>query len=218
VLYDLSQPIENGMSYFPGDPEPHIVPHPTDPPWRVSDLHIGSHSGTHLDTPAHIGRDGTTDQVPLERLIGPGIVVEVSGKRPGERIGLGDVSPAAQAHLRRGIWAAFHTGWSRRWGTPAYLAHPSLDPTLARVLVEWGVGLVAVDMLNPDDTATGASIIHEILLGAGVLIVENLTGLDQLRTDRVYTFALLPLKLVGADGAPLRAVAWDIAEVGTDHE
>jgi len=71
------------------------------------------------------------------------------------------------------------------------------------------VGLLAVDMLNPDDTATGTSTIHEILLPAGVLIVENLTGLDQLTAAHLYTFALLPIKLVGLDGAPVRAVAWD---------
>jgi kynurenine formamidase len=92
---------------------------------------------------------------------------------------------------------------------PAYFAHPSLDPELARTLVAWGVDLVAMDLPNPDDTASGASIVHEILLGAGALIVENLTGLDQLTLGDTYTLAFLPLKLVGVDGSPVRAVAWD---------
>jgi kynurenine formamidase len=209
VLYDLSQPIENGMTYFPGDPEPSITACPAHRPWHVSELRMGSHCGTHMDAPSHIGRPTTIDQVPLDRLIGAGVVVDVSGKEASERIGLDDVSPPAREQLRRGRWAIIRSGWSRYWRTPAYLAHPSLDPPLARALVEWGVGLVGVDLLNPDDTATGASIIHEILLGAGTVIVENLTGLDRLSADRVYTFALLPLKLSGLDGAPLRAVAWD---------
>jgi arylformamidase len=214
MLYDLSQPIATGMTYFPGDPEPRVAPYPATPPWRVSDVHVGSHSGTHMDAPAHISRGTTIDQIPLERLVGPGVVVDVRGKRPGERIGLADVSPEAQEHLRRGRWAVFCTGWSRNWGTPAYLAHPSLDPALARTLVEWGVGLAAMDMLNPDDTATGAAVVHETLLGAGVLIVENLTGLERLSAGQVYTFAFLPLKLSGGDGAPLRAVAWDTVDAG----
>ena len=87
--------------------------------------------------------------------------------------------------------------------------HATLLLYLAHALVDWDVGLLAVDMLNPDDTATGASTIHEILLPAGVLIVENLTGLDQLAAGRLYTFALLPIKLAGLDGAPVRAVACD---------
>jgi kynurenine formamidase len=111
--------------------------------------------------------------------------------------------------LQEGAWAILRTGWSRHWRTPAYLHHPVLDPALAQALVEWDVGLLAVDMLNPDDTATGTSTIHQILLPAGVLIVENLTGLDQLAAGRLYTVALLPIKLAGLDGAPVRAVAWE---------
>jgi kynurenine formamidase len=209
VLYDLSQPIENGMTYFPGDPEPRITACPADPPWHAFELRMGSHCGTHMDAPAHIGHRTTIDQVPLDRLIGAGVVVDVTGKEAGERIGLDDVSSVAREQLRRGRWAIFRTGWSRHWRSPAYLAHPSLDTALARALVAWDVGLVAVDLLNPDDTAAGASIIHEILLDAGIVIVENLTNLDLLSADRVYTFALLPLKLSGVDGAPLRAVAWE---------
>ncbi len=214
MLYDLSQPIATGMTYVPGDPEPRVAPCPASPPWRVSEVHVGSHSGTHMDAPAHISLGTTIDQIPLERLVGPGVVVDVYGKRPGERIGLADVGPEAQEHLRRGRWAIFYTGWSRHWGTLDYLTHPSLDPALARTLVEWGVGLAAMDMLNPDDTASGAAVVHETLLGAGVLIVENLTGLERLRAGQVYTFAFLPLKLAGGDGAPLRAVAWDTVDAG----
>jgi kynurenine formamidase len=208
VLYDLSQPIENGMTYVPGDPEPNIVPWPLDSPWRVSALQLGTHCGTHLDAPAHVGAGATIDDLPLARLIGRGVVVDVTGKRAGERIGLDDVV-AARTNLQQGAWAILHTGWSRHWRTAAYLQHPVVDPALARALVEWDVGLLAVDMLNPDDTATGASTIHDILLPAGVLIAENLTGLDQLAAGQLYTFALLPLKLAGLDGAPVRAVAWD---------
>ena len=208
VLYDLSQPIENGMSYVPGDPEPQVAPWPLDPPWHVSTLHLSTHCGTHLDAPSHVGAGTTIDDLPLERLIGRGVVIDVTGKQAGDRIGLDDVG-AARTSLQEGAWAILRTGWSRHWRTPAYLHHPVVDPTLAHALVEWDVGLLAVDMLNPDDTAAGTSTIHEILLPAGVLIVENLTGLDQLAAGHLYTFALLPIKLAGLDGAPVRAVAWD---------
>ena len=196
------------MSYFPGDPEPRLAAWPMDPPWRVSELHLGTHCGTHLDAPSHLGGDVTVDQLPLERLIGQGVVIDVTGKPPGARIGLNDLG-LARVLLREGAWAIFRSSWDRYWRTPDYLTHPALDPTLAGALVEWGVGLAGMDMLNPDDTVQGESIIHEILLGAGVLIVENLTGLEQLEAGRLYTFSVLPLKLAGLDGAPVRAIAWD---------
>lgn len=208
MLYDLTQPIENGMTYFPGDPEPRLAAWPMDPPWRVAELHLGTHCGTHLDAPSHLGGDVTVDQLPLERLVGQGVVIDVTGKQAGERIGLDDIG-LARVFLREGAWAIFRSGWDRHWRTPDYLKHPALDPALARALVEWGVGLVGLDMLNPDDTVKGESIIHETLLGAGMLIVENLTGLAQLDAERLYTFSLLPLKLAGLDGAPVRAIAWD---------
>ena len=208
MLYDLSQPIENGMSYFPGDPEPRVAAWPMDPPWRVAELRLGTHTGTHLDAPAHYGGDVTVDRLPLERLIGQGVVIDVRGKRAGARIGLDDIG-LARVFLREGAWAIFRTGWSRYWRTPEYMAHPSLDPALASALVEWGVGLVGMDMLNPDDTTKDEATIHDILLSAGVLIVENLAGLEQLDAGRLYTFSVLPLKLAGLDGAPVRAIAWD---------
>src|SRR5919202_1955391 len=130
ALYDLSQPIENGMSYVPGDPEPQVAPWPLDPPWRVSALHLGTHCGTHLDAPSHVGAGATIDDLPLERLIGRGVVVDVTGKQAGD-------------------WAILRTGWSRYWRTPAYLHHPVIDPTLAHEMVQWDVRLFDVDMNNP---------------------------------------------------------------------
>jgi arylformamidase len=208
MIYDLSHTIMNGMTYFPGDPEPRLTSWPIDAPWHVSEIQLGSHCGTHLDAPLHIGSGASIDRLPLERLMGPGVVIDVSGRQDGDRIVPGDIL-AAEKWLRRGAWPILRTGWSRHWGTPAYFAHPSLDPALARLLVTWKVGLVAMDLLNPDDTASGASIVHEILLGAGALIVENLAGLDQLTAGTTYMFAFLPLKLAGGDGSPVRAVAWD---------
>ena len=179
MIYDLSHTIANDMTYFPGDPEPRLSPWPLDTPWHVLEMHLGSHCGTHLDAPLHIGRGSGVEALPLGRLIGRGVVIDVSDKQPGERIVPGDIL-AAEGVLRQGIWPILRTGWSRHWGTPAYFAHPSLDPELARLLVAWKVDLVGMDLLNPDDTASSASIVHEILLGAGTLIVENLAGLDQL--------------------------------------
>lgn len=208
TIFDVSQPIEPGMSFFPGDPEPQITQLPSDPPWRSSLLHLGTHVGTHIDAPSHFSFEATLTDLPPDRFIGRGVVIDVPGKGAGDLIGLPDVEPA-RSQLEHGAWAVFRTGWDRHWATPSYLDHPVLAPDLARALVEWGVGLVAVDMLNPDNTPRGDSIIHEILLGAGTLIVENVTGLDRLTPDTLYGFSFLPLKLAGIDGSPVRGIAWE---------
>jgi kynurenine formamidase len=207
VIYDLSHAIENGMTYFPGDPEPRLTPWPVDVPWHVSELRLGSHCGTHLDAPLHLSAGPSVDALSLSRLMGRGVVIDVPGKQPGDHINPSDVL-MAEPLLQQGVWLVLRTGWSRYWGSPAYFAHPSLDPELAHAIVAWGVDLVAMDLLSPDDTAGGASIVHEILLGAGILIVENLTGLNQLTAGNTYMFSFLPLKLAGVDGSPVRAVAW----------
>jgi kynurenine formamidase len=71
------------------------------------------------------------------------------------------------------------------------------------------VGLIAIDALNPDSTVQETSLVHEILLGNDILIVENLTGLAQLQAGRIYQFSFTPLLLRALDGSPVRAVAWE---------
>lgn len=207
-LIDLSQPVAIPMSFYPGDPEPAIQAWPSTPPWQVTELHVGSHVGTHIDAPSHYGFPTTLSDLPVDRFVGSGVVIDVGGKPPDGLITIDDVV-SVQEQLHAGAWAIFCTGWDRRWGTPQYLAHPSLAPDLARQLAGWGVPLIGVDMLNPDSTQRGEAIIHDILLGAGTLIVENLAGLDQLQTGHLYNFSMLPLKLAGLDGSPIRAVAWE---------
>ena len=208
AIYDLSQPLENGIPYFPGDVEPRIQPTTPSPPWQCGELRLGTHSGTHLDAPSHYSFSDTLSDLAVHRFVGEGVVVDVRGKQPGQTIELGDIE-GAREQLRGGRWVIFHTGWSRYWGDDMYFRHPSLALDVARALVTWGVPLVGVDMINPDETATNGGIVHEVLLGAGVLIVENLRGLEQLQPGKPYAFAILPLNIVGVDGSPVRAIAWE---------
>jgi kynurenine formamidase len=89
------------------------------------------------------------------------------------------------------------------------LRHPYLTAETARGLAEVGAGIVGIDAMSPDSSLQGTSHAHDILLRAGVLLVENLTGLGRLEPGRLYRFAFLPLRLAGVDGSPIRAVAWE---------
>lgn len=211
TIFDLSQPVENQMTYFPGDPKPSIQPAAdVAAPWQVSQLHLGSHTGTHIDAASHYYAERSSiDRYPLERFLLPGGVAEAIGLSPDQAISAEAIRPAL-AQLPRGGTLLIRTGWDQFWKTEEYYRHPYISAEAAKDIVKAGVSLVGIDALNVDSTEQGSSLIHEILLGNDVLIVENLAHLDQLETGRIYRFSFLPILLPGLDGSPIRAVAWEV--------
>ena len=212
-VYDLSHKIENGMTFFPGDPRPRIVPCTAAPsPWAVSELHLGTHTGTHIDAASHFVSGGKTiDQYPLERFVLPGIVVSF--------LGLGDDQPVEMALLKnvlsilpKGGAIVIRTDWDQFWCTDRYMRNPYLTPEAARDIASAGAGLVGIDALNVDSTAQASAHAHDILLGKDILIVENLTKLAQLQSNKIYQFSFLPLLMPTLDGSPVRAVAWEMSQ------
>lgn len=205
---DLSHPLENDMTYFPGDPEPRILPADATPPWRVTQLSIGTHLGTHIDAASHfIPRGKTISEYPIERFLLPGIVVPLLGRNDDEPIGPDAFADYLTA-LPTGGALLIHLGWDQYWKTERYLRHPYLVREAAQLLVEKGASIVGIDALNVDSTAQETDHAHAALLGNDVLIVENLTRLHLLLPGVVYQFSFLPLALSGLDGSPIRAIAW----------
>jgi kynurenine formamidase len=205
-LIDLSRTLRTGMPVFPRDPEVVMAAAGALEPWRVTRLELGTHSGTHIDAASHYVPEGKTiDRYPLERFVLPGCVAPVEAG-PDEAIGW----DALQAVLPRdlaGLAVLVHTGWDRHWGDETASAHPYLDEDAVAGLISAGVTLVGTDALNVDSTGLGTTHAHAALLGADVLIVENLTGLEALLPSRAYICAFVPLRLEGADGSPIRAYA-----------
>ncbi len=213
-IVDLSQPVATGMQVFPGDPEvsSREVATNAEDGFQVAELHLGTHTGTHVDAPLHTFDGGTSvDQLDLAALCGPARIVRVPGVNPRGVISLVAVADQLQ-DLAPGTIVLFHTGWSEHFDTAAYLDHPYLDPAIASHLLARGVTVIGVDTLNPDPTpaeevAGPLSLpVHESILGAGGAIIENLTNLGSVIWDDPV-FAALPLKLSGLDGSPVRAVA-----------
>ncbi len=210
MLYDLSHRIAAGMPVYPGDPPVRIEDAGAPPPWRVSALAFGSHTGTHVDAPCHFLPDRPgIGAYPLERFIRPGLVVDVAGRGENASLERGALDPV-RAAFRPGWFLVLRTGWDRRWGEGAYFRHPYVSRELADEIVALGASLIAVDALSVDSTVDGGSAAHAALLGADVLIVENLRGLDALALGRPYVFSFAPLALGDLDGAPVRALAWDV--------
>ncbi len=208
IFFDLSHPIEPGMSVFPGDSQPSFQPAAGVPaPWHVTDLHLGTHTGTHIDSASHyIAHGKTVDQYPLTRLILPGMVVPVPGLADDQPIAAELVS----AHLSdfpEGGAILIQTEWDRFWKTERYLRHPYLSAEAA-ILIQARASLVGIDALNVDSTVRSTEHAHRLLLEKDILIVENLADLHRLQAGQLYQFSFLPLKFAGLDGSPVRAVAW----------
>ena len=215
-IVDLSHRVEENTQVYPGDPEVHLEPATTLAAHGVNVLsvHIGSHSGTHVDAPYHFVEGGARiDEMDPHLFVGPALIVDVRGKDPRERITAGDLRPY-EDRLSEGVVAVLRTGWEEHYGTPRYYDHPFLDRRAAQLMLDAGVRTVAIDALNVDETILDGPHpdgypAHHLILGAGGVIAENLTNLGEIDFPEPF-LSLLPLKLGGSDGAPVRAVAMEV--------
>ncbi len=217
-IVDLSLPLGSGMQVYPGDPEVAFRPATRieDEGYNVLALEMGSHSGTHVDSPLHFFADREPlDGLDLGLFVGPAVIADVTQHGAREPIGWGALAPHAE-RLRPGTILAIRTGWSERhYGTERYFEHPHVSAEACERIVELGVRTLAIDALSPDETVVGDGEprfdVHRRLLGAGGVIVENLTNLGAVDFDDPL-LCLFPLRLAGgADGSPCRAVALDLS-------
>jgi arylformamidase len=169
-------------------------------PANVSLLRFGSHTGTHVDAPAHFVDGGAgVDALALDVLIGRTLVAELTAPAVVERADLAALP--LEGHTR----LLLKTRNSALWEAPSFSRdYVALSVDAARFLVERGLRLVGIDYLSIEGYAATGHPVHTTLLGAGLVILE---GLDLRRvTPGVYELICLPLALAGADGAPCRAV------------
>ncbi len=213
-LIELSHVIRAGMITYPGLPAPRISPYVTREASReqyapstefaIDQLTLVGNTGTYLDAPYHRFPDGADlSAISLNQTVDlPAVVVRVAGARqPGIDIG------AVAAHDVRGKAVLLHTGDDARFGTPDYAAERHfLTRAGAAWLADHGAALVGIDGINIDDTADGERPAHTLLLGAGVPVVEHLTGLEALPPTGAL-FTAVPLRIEGFGTIPVRAFA-----------
>jgi arylformamidase len=202
-IFDISLPIFPGMPIWPGDPAPTLEPVTTLECHgvQISRLVLGTHTGTHLDAPRHFIPGGrTVDQLDLEALVGPCQVIEVvTDGGPISRTELQpfDLQPGARVLLK-----------TQRSQRPAALTlsadFTALQPSAADYLCECRVRLVGIDSPSIDAWGIADFPCHKRLLGADILILENLVL--QHVAPGVYSLIAAPLNLVAADGCPVRAL------------
>lgn len=208
LIHDLSLPISPGMLVWPGVTGVQLTPVAVQDQGAVANeslLAMHVHNGTHIDAPLHFIPGGlAVDDIPLDVMIGPALVIDV----PVERITADflqgcPIPPGAQRVL-------FHTRNSLEWVKPEPRTfcpdYVAITEDGARWLVEHGIRLVGVDYLSvaPYDAPAPT---HRVFLSAGVILVEslNLNGI----APGMYQLACLPLNLVGCEGSPARVVLID---------
>jgi kynurenine formamidase len=212
-IVDLSHPISADTQVYPGDPVPQLNSATTIDRngYNVLQVSMGSQTGTHVDAPYHFLADGARiDAMELTMFIGPATMVDLRGLDPRSTISWPQLEPSVSRMLGGSI-LVLHTGWSRHWRSTAYLDHPFLSRDAAEGIVAAGIRTVAIDAMSVDETdppggEPGSFAAHDVLLGVGGAIVENLTNLEAVDfADPMLS--VLPIRLAGADGAPVRAVA-----------
>lgn len=210
MLRDLSHPILDGMMVYPGDPHVAISPALTveRDGVHVDRVDMGSHTGTHIDAPAHTVAGGRTmADVRLDELVGDALVLRPRGLADRQCYGWDDLEAAGEIPAAVPAIVIIDTGWAQWFGDDRATRHPHLHPDAAAELWRRGMRVLAVDTLSPDETGGEAAAfpVHEIVLGGDGLIVENICGLADLAAHVQVGF--FPFKLQG-DGAPVRAVAF----------
>jgi arylformamidase len=189
MIYDLTRPLENGMDYFPGDPIPSFTPIFRDT-YRITEIVMGSHTGTHLDAPAHYLNTGTTiEHLSLDTLIGPCFIIKLEDPQIYE------------THL--------HPFEREIISSSRLLLHAGENAGLMPCAAQWLASrciCVGIDSLSISYSGYDTEV-HTALMQAGVSILEGLHFSIPLHGE--YVLIALPLLLSGSDGAPARIIVCD---------
>ena len=211
-LLDLTLIISENIPTFPGSPQPSFVQDKNikNDGYNSELLFLSSHTGTHLDAPYHFQEKGEKiHEISLKRLVSSAILVK-SRKKGDQPITKTDIQKFEKKHgkIPSGSTVIFWTGWQKMIKNISYfIRNPGLSTAAAKYLVSKKINLVGTDSPSIDLGKDKRFLVHHIFSKNNVLIVENLTNLEKIRSSKFH-FVVLPLKLKGATGSPVRAIAF----------
>jgi kynurenine formamidase len=195
------------MRVFPGSPQPSFIE------WSKFEIHgyssevmfLSTHTGTHIDAPSHFIPDSRTiDKIKVSRFVSRSILIKIP-KKADQQITLNDI---INCKINANDTAVFATGWEKRFKNDNYMINnPGLSLDAAEYLVSNRVNAVAIDGPSIDRGVDNNFNIHSALLSNDIPIIENLCNLEELSSVKSFTLIVNPLKLVGASGSPVRAIA-----------
>jgi len=198
-MIDISLSLEEGMITYPDNP-PFVIKDASGPTSSRSIITIGTHTGTHIDAPRHVFKEGKgISKIPLVRYVGECRVLDLTKAK--KAITIGDLE---SLKIKKGERILAKTRNSKRGFKTFYDDYVYLDGDAADYLVKKGITLFGIDSLSVKQRGGADHRPHLSLLKKGIVIFE---GLDLSKaTPGAYTFVGLPLKLGDVDGAPARAI------------
>ena len=210
-VIDLTHTIESGMPVYPGTEPPILEPANTydRDGFRETKISMYSHTGTHMDPPAHLFRDRTTlDAFPPEQFIGKALVIDCTSLKEGQPITMDHLSRYG-TKAETADFLLFYLGWDARWGSEAYFGdYPCIDDSVLEYILEGSYKGIGFDVIGLDPIADGNLTRHKKLFQTRDIInIENLCNLGLCGND-LFWFSCFPLKIRDCDGSPIRAVAW----------
>lgn len=195
------------MRVFPGSPQPSFIE------WSKFEIHgyssevmfLSTHTGTHIDAPSHFIPDSRTiDKIKVSRFVSRSILIKIP-KKADQQITLNDI---INSKIHANDTVVFATGWEKRFKNDNYMINnPGLSLDAAEYLVSNRVNAVAIDGPSIDRGVDNNFNIHSALLSNDIPIIENICNLEELSSVKSFTLIVNPLKLVGASGSPVRAIA-----------
>jgi arylformamidase len=203
-VFDLSHQVEGSMPVYPGSPKPVIseISSITSDGFRENLITISTHTGTHIDVPAHLLSKGRSlSDYPSDYFLGNAICVNCIGLI---NITKSLISEILQYH-NIPDYILFHTGWDLKWGTDQYYRDfPVLDGDAAAYITSLNVKGVGIDAISFDKMHDKELNNHRLLMAKGIILVENLCNLDILPHND-FLFSCMPVKFNALDGCPVRA-------------
>lgn len=209
-VIDLTHTITEGMPVFPGTEEPQLstVAVCENDGYRETLLRLTSHTGTHVDAPAHIFAEGKNlDQFPADQFIGKAVVIDCRHLKEGDFITMKEIESASGAD--EADFLLFNTGWDKFWNTPKYFGdYPCINEKVLNFVLSEKYKGIGFDVLGIDPISDVSLFRHKRLFeNKDIINIENLKNLH-LCGKGLFDFCCLPMKFKNSDGAPARAIAW----------
>lgn len=208
MILDLTREVRNDTKVFPGSPLPKFIT------WTKKDVHdydsevifMSTHTGTHMDAPSHFASDASSiDKISVKRFISNAILIKIK-KGSNQLITVNEIEKS-NVRIMEGDAIVFSTLWENEIDKEYFFSHsPGLAEDAAKYLINKKVNAVCIDSPSIDRGSDSSFAVHKLLLSKEILIVENLCNLSKLNSQ-YFTLIMAPLKLSGASGSPIRAIA-----------
>ncbi|MBQ8163527.1 MAG: cyclase family protein [Clostridia bacterium] len=209
-IIDLTHTIKEDMPVYPGTNPPSLSVANTykNGGFKETLISMYSHTGTHIDPPAHIFEGKMTlDAFDASQFVGSAVVIDCRMLKEGEEISLEHIKSYGEK-AERADFLLFNLGWDKKWGTPDYFgSYPCLSSDSLDYIINGNYKGIGFDVIGLDPINDLALERHNKLFSKkNIINIENLKNLD-LCGSELFTFVCLPIKIENSDGAPSRAIA-----------